>query len=206
MVGLSISPHKEFRFLLSVLPLCTGIAGLGAYVLMPRFPLLVKGLLFANLPMAWYLGRCHQRGPIDVMDYLSDRLQQDILKHTWIDFLVPCHATPYYSYLHQPHNQTLHLSMLDCSPAARLSQEGCETDRFMSSPLAFVTSHRYPKGPADDLPHYIVVFDSAVTALSSTFLEWGYQKEASFFYSSIKSDVDAPTLENDLHVYSRRRK
>ena len=208
MAGLSISPHKEFRFLLPIVPLCAILAGLGSQSLVGRFPYLVKCLVWANLPLAWYLGRCHQRGPIDVMDYLSQCLDHDATNtnHTWIDFLVSCHSTPYYSYLHPPLHHSLQLSMLDCSPQGRLSEGGSETDRFLISPQTFLTTTRYPRGALADLPHYVVVFDSAATLLASTFSEWGYQQQASFFYSSIKTDMDAPTQENNIRVYGRRRK
>lgn len=51
-----------------------------------------------------------QRGTEDVMIYLSKEAQNQKVKG--ILFLMPCHATPYYSTLHYD----LPMRILDCSP------------------------------------------------------------------------------------------
>jgi phosphatidylinositol glycan class B len=51
-----------------------------------------------------------QRGTEDVMIYLSKEAQNEKVKG--ILFLMPCHATPYYSTLHYD----LPMRILDCSP------------------------------------------------------------------------------------------
>ena len=73
----STQPHKEFRFVLPVLPLVAVIAGRGLVVcadagdasrrlytwVAPR----VKWLLLLNIPLTVYFGRWHQAGPISGM-------------------------------------------------------------------------------------------------------------------------------------------
>ena len=59
-----------------------------------------------------------QRGAEDVMIYLSKEAQIEEVKS--ILFLMPCHATPYYSTLH--HDLPKHI--LDCSPRFGFQQFG----------------------------------------------------------------------------------
>ncbi|KAK8747831.1 hypothetical protein OTU49_017533, partial [Cherax quadricarinatus] len=97
--------HKEFRFLLPILPLCLCIAGdLIAYELTSyskRKTQLSKYksvagfsfLIIPNLLSVLYLGLVHQRGPLDTMTVL----QHDTQSHkSNVLFLMPCHSTPYY--------------------------------------------------------------------------------------------------------------
>lgn len=60
----------------------------------------------------WYINckRGRQRGTEDVMIYLSKEACNEKVKS--ILFLMPCHATPYYSTLHR----NLPMRFLDCSP------------------------------------------------------------------------------------------
>ena len=52
------------------------------------------------------------RGQIDVMRHLSHQSQL-AGPGLHVLFLTPCHATPYYSHLHQP----IPMQFLDCSPS-----------------------------------------------------------------------------------------
>uniref|UniRef100_B9HBN3 Uncharacterized protein n=1 Tax=Populus trichocarpa TaxID=3694 RepID=B9HBN3_POPTR len=80
-------------------------------------------LLVTNIPMAPFcMSLVHQyagqRGAEDVMIYLSKEAQTEEVKS--ILFLMPCHATPYYSTLH--HDLPKHI--LDCSPRFGFQQFG----------------------------------------------------------------------------------
>ena len=61
-----------------------------------------------------------QRGTEDVMIYLSKEAQNEKVKG--ILFLMPCHATPYFSTLHYD----LPMRILDCSPRFGVQQFGQE--------------------------------------------------------------------------------
>ncbi|TFJ88660.1 hypothetical protein NSK_000229 [Nannochloropsis salina CCMP1776] len=108
-LGLSLSPHKEFRFLLPVLPFAHVLAGvvISEQVMFPRHEIVARScsvaetkisaaprtwrggrkprffllsILFlatTHAPMAFYFSRIHQRGPIDVMQFLSSLLAED---------------------------------------------------------------------------------------------------------------------------------
>lgn len=89
--------HKEFRFLLPAFPLAMVVCGAG----MARLPRLwalglATVLAVSFFPPAVYLGVYHQKGALEVVDFLGTELEAnpkaDVL------FLMPCHSTPYYRY------------------------------------------------------------------------------------------------------------
>uniref|UniRef100_A0A0P4VXR9 Mannosyltransferase n=1 Tax=Scylla olivacea TaxID=85551 RepID=A0A0P4VXR9_SCYOL len=96
--------HKEFRFLLPVLPLCLCIAGdyiafyLAACAKRSDRPLgfrrkvIFLVLLIPNLVALVYLGVIHQRGPLDTMQAVREEVEGNLQAN--ILFLMPCHSTP----------------------------------------------------------------------------------------------------------------
>lgn len=58
--------------------------------------------------------RVRQRGTEDVMNHLSKEVLNEKVKS--VLFLMPCHATPYYSTLHR----NIPMRFLDCSPRFEL--------------------------------------------------------------------------------------
>ncbi len=242
-LGLSLSPHKEFRFLLPVLPLACLLGAFGLAPLLSSSPatttssssntsgpltprgaqrhdatarqeptrsrrrascVLVSLLLAVQAPMAWYFSRVHQRGPLDVVAYLSRQLQPaSAPSAVRIDFLLPCHATPWASHLHVPSvYPRLILRHLDCGPEAR-ARGDAETDVFLADPLRFAQA-LYDEQRAP-VPHYVVAFASAAAALDGYLARKGLGREAAFFYSAFKGDVDSAQLEDSLVVFGRRR-
>ncbi|XP_069940978.1 GPI mannosyltransferase 3 isoform X3 [Cherax quadricarinatus] len=133
--------HKEFRFLLPILPLCLCIAGdliayeltsyskrktqLSKYKSVAGFSLLI----IPNLLSVLYLGLVHQRGPLDTMTVL----QHDTPSHkSNVLFLMPCHSTPYYSHIHK--NVTMRF--LTCEPNLQQKENYLdEADIFEQDPL-----------------------------------------------------------------------
>lgn len=236
-IGLSLSPHKEFRFLLPILPLASllGAYGLAPFLHLssapaassPSRPLtrrsaqqqeqqqgtgrarwaalgVVGALLLVQAPMAWYFSRVHQRGPLDVMAYLAERLPQ---QHTndapplRVDFLLPCHATPWTTHLHVPAAyRRLRLRHLDCGPEARARGDG-ETDAFLADPLRFARA-LYDE-QREPTPDFVVAFASAAALLEGFLAGKGLGREASFFYSAFQGDVDSVGREDSLVVFGR---
>jgi hypothetical protein len=80
------------------------------------FKLFVFLLSLINITVAVVLSLVHQRGAIDVINYLAT--VEDIPNHpvTSIHFWTPCHATPYTSYFHRRHGKSIQTKQLDCSP------------------------------------------------------------------------------------------
>lgn len=117
--------HKEFRFIFPVVPLAMCYCGLFMSSLSVnhsskntksqihnqgvlnvvlqsgwKAKLLVLFLAITNVPLALYTTTVHQKGTIDVMNYIqveSAKLQSD--HDMSVLFLMPCHSTPFYRYL-----------------------------------------------------------------------------------------------------------
>ena len=207
-LGLSLSPHKEFRFLLPVLPLAFVLAGTATVNdILPSSPfspppfssrspssspsrrnrrekaergpflLLALLLVLTHTTVAFYFSRVHQRGPIHVMSYLSERLETDVQLEQQqqqqvegeegregeredgdvrIDFLMPCHATPWTTHVHVPaffssSSSSLPLSLppgrlllhhRDCFPTLQGGSSqlpATATDEFLLDPLGYAT-------------------------------------------------------------------
>ena len=158
----SFSEHKEFRFLLPVLPLICILAGHALCRLVHLLhnatsnsghaaygtKLVFSILILLNYPHLIYLSVIHQRGPIAVNEYLSSAINDDALQVSQsnkireysVHYLTGCHSAPLYSHLHTP-NVRVSAWHLDCSPDCR-SHQGrvCESDAFLNDPLGFVMS------------------------------------------------------------------
>ncbi|XP_074264446.1 mannosyltransferase APTG1 isoform X1 [Silene latifolia] len=204
----SILGHKEFRFIFPVLPIALIFAGCSlaslrkldlpigkgkrissAHSRLPsKLRLSVFFLLATNIPMGLYMSLVHQRGTEDVMHYLSKEAQNGEVRG--VLFLTPCHATPYYSALHQ----NLPMSFLDCTPS---EQSGVpdESDRFMLDPFAFTSDFARNWS----LPSHIVMFDSEETKLKGLLISLNFREVKRFFHAQFKVDRD---LQAAVVVYA----
>ncbi|KAK9874771.1 hypothetical protein WA026_005578 [Henosepilachna vigintioctopunctata] len=160
----SFVPHKEFRFLMPLLPLIFYITSryLAAWSRKAKevhIWLVAAILLIGNLVPMYYLGMVHQRGSLDVMTSLRDIAQKDPANTSFL-FLMPCHSTPMYSHLHV--NVTLRY--LTCKP--NLNGTGDYVDEvtlFYRDPNAWLRTNYPPKGK---LPSYIITYDNLVPRIS----------------------------------------
>ena len=103
MFALSCTAHKEFRFILPLLPIIHVFSGLGLQRLSSSlsttyFRTVVLSVVAINVVAAFVLSLVHQRGTIDVIHHIASL--DDV---TSVHFWTPCHATPYTSYLHHLH-------------------------------------------------------------------------------------------------------
>lgn len=147
----SVSAHKEFRFLLPILPLVCILVGQkvskivegtesSTHAQLRRCKLLFKGLLVSNFPHLIYLSMIHQRGPIALNQFLSARMEENARSYT-VHYLMGCHSAPVYSHLHMP-NSNVTVRYLDCSPECRSDEEAiCESDAFTRGPFGFMLSN-----------------------------------------------------------------
>ncbi|GAB4845153.1 Mannosyltransferase aptg1 [Ancistrocladus abbreviatus] len=191
----SLLGHKEFRFVLPVLPIALMFAGyclsaLGTSVLPTnkmkggsndrpkwKMQLAIFFLLATNIPMALYMSLVHQRGTEDVMHFLSRQASSGEVKS--VLFLMPCHATPYYSAFHQ----NLPMHFLDCTPSEeRVIPD--ESDRFMMDPLGFASE--FAKNWS--LPSHIVLFDSEERLLKDFLISHSFGEVKRFFHAHFKVD------------------
>ncbi|KAG5881606.1 hypothetical protein JTB14_030303 [Gonioctena quinquepunctata] len=153
----SFLPHKEFRFILSLLPLVFYISSrfLSAWSRKAGKAAvwLVAAVIFSgNVVPIWYLGMVHQRGTLDVMEPLR-QISMKNPQDTHLLFLMPCHSTPLYSHLHI--NVTTRF--LTCMPNFnKIDGYLDEADTFYKDPNAWFRQNYPPNG---SLPSHIILFD-----------------------------------------------
>ena len=146
----SISEHKEFRFLLPVLPLMFILAGHAMVQLLRgisafQSKLIIVALCLLNYPHLIYLSTVHQRGPIAanaVLTSIMDKAaQQDKSNNQFsVHYLMGCHSAPAYSHLHVA-DVIVDVDYLDCSPGCRSDKDHiCESDVFSNDPYEYMHS------------------------------------------------------------------
>ncbi|XP_009126012.1 GPI mannosyltransferase 3 isoform X2 [Brassica rapa] len=210
----SLLGHKEFRFVLPVLPIAlifsgyalaqmeTSVSSLSSITTKkqvsrkkhivkwsPKLILSVLFLLVTNVPMALYMSLFHQRGTEDAMNYLSEEAYKGRVKS--ILFLMPCHSTPYYSTLHS----NIPMLFLDCTPSEEKGKLD-ESDRFMMDPLGFVTELA---GNWSEPPSHIVMFASEERKLRDFIIQHSFREVKRFFHAHFKVDRD---LQSSVVVYA----
>jgi GPI mannosyltransferase 3 len=121
---LSCISHKEFRFLMPLLPLAFACIGLNLYQLQAAtatltlyrgkhlFNGVILLLVITHSIPGLYLAIVHQRGVIDVMHWLRNEARHKSHPVENVLFLMPCHSTPFYSHFH--HN--ISMRFLTCEP------------------------------------------------------------------------------------------
>lgn len=167
---LSMPSHKEFRFILPVLPLALCVSGVGLDALAQNgrkhryFQLSYRGIImalviiFGNLFVSGYTAFYHQRGTLDVMNYISKEARQN--QKMKVLFLMPCHSTPFYSHVH--YNITM--QFLTCEPDFNNRPDYIdEADLFYRSPVYWLVE-KFGAGIDNGnteltLPSHIVIFD-----------------------------------------------
>ncbi|KAG2245301.1 hypothetical protein Bca52824_092840 [Brassica carinata] len=209
----SLLGHKEFRFVLPVLPIALIFSGYALAQMdasdssssitkkkqvprkkhivkwSPKLTLTVLFLLVTNIPMALYMSLFHQRGTEDAMNYLSEEAYKGRVKS--ILFLMPCHSTPYYSTLHT----NIPMQFLDCTPSEEKGKLD-ESDRFMMDPLGFVSELA---GNWSERPSHIVMFASEERKLRDFIIQHSFREVKRFFHAHFKVDRD---LQSSVVVYA----
>ncbi|TPX62035.1 hypothetical protein SpCBS45565_g07106 [Spizellomyces sp. 'palustris'] len=151
----TLLPHKEFRFIFPILPPTIALTGAAIdriessrdkvkarrCLYRNRIPLLITFLVITNGLAGYYLGTVHQRGVVDVMNWLREEAA-----HGRIDgilFLMPCHSTPFYSHLHR----NVSMRFLTCEPPVGIDRSTYtdEADIFYQSPKSFIETYFDPK-------------------------------------------------------------
>ncbi|XP_028399232.1 GPI mannosyltransferase 3-like [Dendronephthya gigantea] len=193
--------HKEFRFILPVVPMAMLISGRGLHYIATtdssvnvkkhddnsirdithisfKGKLLAIFLIVTNIPVALYIGLVHQRGTLDVMRALNEKVETKTNDAVW--FLMPCHSTPYYSYMHSK----VDMRFLDCSPN---QQPGYidEADLFYNNPQSWLDVTF--KNRKELLPSHLVFFDVLFKDIELFLKENSYSECGRYFYSHFPS-------------------
>lgn len=136
LAALSNNAHKEFRYILPVLPVVCLLVGtnVGSFLKNSRTRIFVW--IVANGLVLVYLGCFHQSGSISVNQKI---LEFD--KSGTVQYLTGgCHTTPLLSHLHSKTN-TLRVKHLDCSPTCRADPDlVCEYLQFHENPVEYMTN------------------------------------------------------------------
>jgi len=206
----SWSEHKEFRFLLPILPIfCLICGGRIQNMVIGLKPSRINQIMIAcaglNLIAILYLGLFHQRAPIDVNQAIikavatrhniNDKSTKQPA-YVRVHYLMGCHSTPLLSHLHDPPTKFVTL-FLDCSPSCRATPDiDCESDVFSEDPRGFMkTAYDFECSKGDDdktctvtgkdiFPDYIVCYSSDLTEMKAN-LELMDMKEIGRFKNSI---------------------
>lgn len=188
LIIFSIPSHKEFRFLLPFLHLSLIICGvvmdeiwsermfINRTKIRKNLNVLFSALLvLVNVPLSIYMALYHQRGVIDAVLHLSKTADS----HSEVIFLMPCHSTPYYSYIHKD----IKMRFLTCEPNFGNEKDYIEeADLFFTHPMNWLTKN-YDQNNKNLLPSHVVMFDSLHPNISEFLMKHSYSKCFSSFYS-----------------------
>ncbi|KAH7085012.1 Alg9-like mannosyltransferase family-domain-containing protein [Paraphoma chrysanthemicola] len=152
-IALSLISHKEVRFLFPILPFLHVAAAGPLSIFRPstgglKHKIIIGFLLVTNILIAGYVSQVHQRGVIDVLDYLRHKhearnklsnltqITDTQIFNTTVGFLMPCHSTPWRSHLIYP---SISAWALTCEPPLNipLSERSTyldEADEFYIKP------------------------------------------------------------------------
>ncbi|KAF9085481.1 glycosylphosphatidylinositol anchor biosynthesis [Mortierella sp. GBA35] len=195
--------HKEWRFLYPILYPLLPFAG----ETMQRLFLsrtdwrtsksrigIVAALVVVNGVMAWYLAMVHQRGVVDVMDWIRETSRKAGQgQELSFGFIMPCHSTPWYSSVHLRDAEPLSMWFITCNPPLGNVDPAAykdESDIFYEDPIAFMDTRSKDQSPSSQETH-LVLFEDLVrtTPEMLTWLEsHGYHECARFFNSHFHDD------------------
>uniref|UniRef100_A0A7S4MRE3 Mannosyltransferase n=1 Tax=Vannella robusta TaxID=1487602 RepID=A0A7S4MRE3_9EUKA len=215
----SLLGHKEFRFLYPIVPLMMVVSGYGAHCFYSRKrgggqtkwkKLLLVLLMLANVPMLIYFSVGHQVGTTSVLEHI----QQDNTVES-VYFLVPCHQTPFYSFIHR----NISLAFPDCSPPVgddpSIVGYQTETSNLLSNAEEFVAmlfdSDSQTPRPSwlaknslfpQPLPSHFVTYEKLAQQISEFFTQHNY-KECERFYHTMTPLDD---IQSDVVLYCKEGK
>ena len=148
--------------------------------------ILVLLLAASNLLPLLYFSLIHQRGTIDVMKYLHEAIAHGNRHHlqgadsTDILILMPCHSTPFYSFLHS----NVSMRFLTCEPNLNHTANYTdEADIFYRDPAKWLreeylsTKHK--------LPTHVVYFSVLQASIRDFLTLQGYTRCAKFFHTHV---------------------
>lgn len=219
----SLLPHKEFRFLLPVYPLAinTSLQGIRPWLQNIKWKwntiLLLSILIIPNLAFGIFFNLIQQKGAIEVMYFLKQRNDQNPGSVTSIYFLMPCHHTPGYFYMHSSENAPpkIFLRHLDCSPPhmeSDLTREQDYSNRTLPSGeylhetrLFYQDPFTFTKKLFDyHVPTHIVMYESMADKLGS-FLSLNYDfEEIVKLHHMYFSEVLDDNMSDYIKVFERK--
>ena len=160
----SLLAHKEFRFILPLLPMFIYI--LNESVCSQKFKQFTKKFcifwfIISNVLPGFYFSVLHQQGALQVMSHLRNEIEIMNASDVDILFLTKCHATPYYSHLHK----NVSMRFLTCEPNLYgIKNYYDEADVFFMNPMKWLETN-YLNENSVTLPSHMVVYDTTTKSI-----------------------------------------
>ncbi|ORX57681.1 hypothetical protein BCR36DRAFT_409156, partial [Piromyces finnis] len=218
--------HKEYRFIYPIVPIIFFYSG-HFLDLISKYDQKIKSfikkyiwksvalLVLTNIPLAFYIANVHQRGVMDATYFLRKEVRQH--DANGIMYLMPCHSTPFYSYIHK----NITLDFLTCEPPIGekdIKAYKSEEDYFFEDPKYFLYNHfshtignttiKYPTDgkyakPPENIPkkewsNYIVFFDNIHNDIKFIFENSNYKEVKRYF----NSHFNIKKRKGDIIIYS----
>lgn len=162
----SLLSHKEFRFILPLLPLLiyTSFAYLNRLNIRVTAKVrkgLVAMLVCSNVMTGLYFSTIHQRGTLTIMEVLRGEITRANTSLMDTLILTPCHSTPLYSHLHV----NTPIRFLTCEPNLNNIEDYVdEADQFFGNAMAWLNDN-YINNKKVALPTYVIVFDNTASEI-----------------------------------------
>lgn len=170
LIVYSCLAHKEFRFVLPLLPICLHITAdslrtWSRHAAHSTVYLVAVTLLISNAIPAVYFSWMHQTGTIEMMrpiERIAREYRDGDGNRAKFLFLMPCHSTPLYSHVHQ----NITLRFLTCEPNfANDNHYMDEADQFYNNPIAWLQLHISIHSKLA-MPTHLILFDRLVPKIA----------------------------------------
>lgn len=178
----SLLPHKEFRFILPLLPMLIYVSSACTHRLNVRITAFARKsilalLICSNVVPGFYFSLIHQRGTLNVMELLRYEISANNSLSTNVLILTPCHALPLYSHLHI----NTSIKFLTCEPNFDNSNDYLdEADQFFANPT-FWLDNNFVNNKNAILPTHVITFDNVVNKITNFLSK--YKLIAKVFYT-----------------------
>ncbi|XP_018403534.1 PREDICTED: GPI mannosyltransferase 3 [Cyphomyrmex costatus] len=163
----TLMSHKEFRFILPLLPLLiyTSFAGLNRLLININanvFKIIVAVLMCSNIIVGLFISMIHQCGTLTIMENLRKEITRTNTSLTDTLILTPCHSTPLYSHLHV----NISIRFLTCEPNFSNTKNYIdEADQFFANATIWLRDN-YINNAKVTLPTYVIAFDKVASEIS----------------------------------------
>jgi phosphatidylinositol glycan class B len=182
----TLNIHKEFRFLTQILPLLFVLEANGIDWCLKKFKWkqfrwIIFFSFLGHIIIGIYFSLIDRQGQIFVMNYLRKNLINENKKNFSIDFLMPCHSTPYYNFIHR---NDIQLNFLTCEPNLNKIKNDYidEADQFFLKPIQSLKQRLNNYNSS-----HLIMFDTLYNQVKNIFEEdQGYFVKKILFNSHIQ--------------------
>lgn len=210
--GFSLIDHKEIRFIYPLQPVFLIMVAYAIYHSTQRYQrvykLAIPLMVIINVMIAVFFTQIHERGVIDVIEYLRSDPQIESF-----GFLTPCHSTPWESHINNP-ILAENSWFLTCKPPLHLqttnpkdiSAYRDESDQFYDNPAAFLKEHfglfdNSRMTDTKEWPSCLIIFAPLENFMNDFFGDSNYLECERFFNSYFHWDN---RRKGDLIVYCQK--